>query len=439
MFFISKKDLPDKLKKGGQDTWQILNVVDRLTSYVKLYYCQTKEAAVVGRQIEKAVEDFEKILGIDRKDMIIYHDDGGEFVDRAFKPSGVKHEVIAVGPKVEQKNSHVQRVFHRLKNAERLSSVTNGLKQTEKIVNGSYNRVLKMSAEEAVEKYNNPEEMAKIITKYNAQREKWDTDRRKQLEVGDYVRIVVKSTKESGTFYKAYRGQTYTREGFPVDEANKHLHKPKQATKEAYKVEGKRGKNPIRYLVDGKWRTRDRLSEPLPYKLNKDGKKVLDYPDKKSEALLKERRKGAPKKKKKKETFEQDEENKDEEKQAEVQPSPKKKKKAAPALKPLKFSGKRGKRPSDVLEGEVEEKMAEWDKDEPPHRGVGDFPRVKDDTMQFIQAVKDGGDSEDLKEFGRYLLEYWLWMVIRGGNKMLRRDYRDLLNDTRKYVRKLVN
>ena len=286
LFYIGKDDLPKSLQSGTAEQTYALNVVDRLTSYCKVYFLGgTRTAKKVRPFLVKAVAFFAKLLNVEKKDMHMYHDGGGEFSDKNMDSLGVPHTQLEVGPKVEQKNSHVQRVFHRLKNSKRISSITDGLAQAEKIVNGSYNRIMKMSAEEAVKKYNDPEETKKLILKYNDQREKADLDRRADLSIGDYVRIVVKSTKES-EFYKAYRGKTYTREGYPVNPKNKHLYKGRSVTKEAYEVTESKGKNPKRYKVDGMWFTRDRLSEPLPTKQDKDGKKKLDYPDKKTEELL---------------------------------------------------------------------------------------------------------------------------------------------------------
>lgn len=441
LFYVANADLKKNMKVKATDiedpknNLYVLNVVDRLTSYCKLYYCDSDRSAKnVRKKIRQAVKDFEKILGIDRKEMIIYHDAGGEFSDKGFEGIGVKHEIISVGAKVEQKNSHVQRVFHRLKNAERLSSIEDGLKQTEKIVNGSYNRILKMSAAEAVEKYSDPEEMKKIIQKYNSQRAKWDTDRRKPLEVGDFVRRVVKSTKEGSTFYKAYRGKTYTRQGFPVNEANKHMYKPKQATKEAYRVEGKRGKNPVRYLVDGKWLTRDRLSEPMPFKLDKNGKKVLNYPDLRSEVLLRERQKEYESSEEEEEEAELESMFAEEEKEAEVKRKPKKAKKQPPKPKPKK----KEKSPSAILEREVVVKMEDWEENRPPHMQVKDFKKAIQMTKSFMKDVKAGKDNQKLRKTARQLLEYWTYMKEKGP-KSFRRDFSKHFKNVRSNTRKLFN
>ena len=91
---------------------------------------------------------------------------------RTSQKNKVKHVIVAAGAKVEKKNSDIQRVFPRLKNAKRVTSVTDGLEQATKIVNNSYNRIIKMSPNEAAIKYSDPDETKKLIVEYNKHREK---------------------------------------------------------------------------------------------------------------------------------------------------------------------------------------------------------------------------------------------------------------------------
>ena len=417
LFYIGKDDLPKSLQSGTAEQTYALNVVDRLTSYCKVYFLGgTRTAKKVRPYLVKAVAFFAKLLNVEKKDMHMYHDGGGEFSDKNMDSLGVPHTQLDVGPKVEQKNSHIQRVFHRLKNSKRISSITDGLAQAEKIVNGSYNRIMKMSAEEAVKKYNDPEETKKLILKYNDQREKADLDRRADLSIGDYVRIVVKSTKES-EFYKAYRGKTYTREGYPVNPKNKHLYKGRSVTKEAYEVTESKGKNPKRYKVDGKWFTRDRLSEPLPMKKDKDGKKKLDYPDKKSEALLskrKDRHKALPDDPvdaidTDEDTDPDEEENKDEEKQAEV-----------PAKKP-----KKKKKKTSVTGTKTA-----------PH--FEDHIAAKKGVDKVIRQIKAGKTNDTLKESVQQLIEFYSWHAKYGVKMLITDEQKDILKKL-KQIRKKLN
>ena len=221
-------------------------------------------------------------------------DGGTEFDPKFFSARNIERHIVAAGAKVEKKNSDIQRQFHRLKNAERLSSIQDGLKQATKIVNNSYNRVIKMTANEAADKYSSKDETKKVMEEYNKHREKADEDRRKPLVVGAMVRIVMKSAKNN-PFYKAYRGTTYTQDGYPVHEGNKQFYKNRDLTKEFYEVTAVRGKNPTKYKVDKKWYIRSRLSEPIPKMKDAEGKVVMKngkprYTDTKSDRLLQKRR-----------------------------------------------------------------------------------------------------------------------------------------------------
>ena len=295
LFFISRGDLPKRLKKGTATLYAVFVAVDRLTSLCYTQLTGDKEQASVTPAINNAIAFFKKRLAIPANKQIWYMDAGNEFSPKVFSSKGIERHVVTAGSKVEKKNSDIQRQFHRLKNAERMTSIEDGLRQSTDLVNNSYNRVLKMTANEASEKYGNKTEAKKLMEEYNKHREKADEDRRKPLKVGDMVRIVMKSTKNN-PFYKAYRGKQYTQDGYPVSERNKAWYKGRQISKELYKVEAIRGRNPTKYKVDGKWHVRSGLSEPVPgmkddqgKTIMKDGKKV--YTDKKSEEVIKDNRK----------------------------------------------------------------------------------------------------------------------------------------------------
>ena len=302
LFFISKDDIPAKIRKGTANLYAVFVAVDRLTSLCFVELTGDKEQKSVTPAINRAISFFTKRLSVPANKQIWYMDAGTEFSAKAFSNKKVERHIVAAGSKVEKKNSDIQRQFHRLKNAERLSSIEDGLKQATDIVNNSYNRVIKMTANEASEKYGTPSEAKKLIEQYNKHREKADSDRRKPLKVGDMVRIVMKSTKNN-PFYKAYRGKQYTQDGYPVNKHNKAWFKGKEISKELYEVTEIRGKNPVKYKVNGKWFIRSELSEPVPGMKDaqgkfiiRDGKKV--YTDYKSEVAINNNRRSNKKVKK---------------------------------------------------------------------------------------------------------------------------------------------
>ena len=105
----------------------------------------------------------------------------------------------------------------------------------------------------------------------------------------------MKSTKNN-PFYKAYRGKQYTQDGYPVSEKNKAWYKGRQISKELYEVTAIRGKNPVKYKVNGTWHVRSGLSEPVPGMKDDQGKTIIKngkkiYTDEKSEAVIAENKK----------------------------------------------------------------------------------------------------------------------------------------------------
>lgn len=301
LFFISKDDLPPKLRKGNAGLYAVFVAVDRLTSLCYVELTGDKERKSVTPAINKAISFFTTRLSIPANKQIWYMDAGTEFSPNVFKSKGIERNIVTAGSKVEKKNSDIQRQFHRLKNAERLTSIEDGLKQATNIVNNSYNRVLKMTANEASEKYGSKAEAMKLIESYNKHREKADADRRKPLKIGDMVRIVMKSTKNN-PFYKAYRGKQYTQDGYPINVKNKSWYKGRQISKELYEVTAIRGKNPVKYKVNDVWHVRSGLSEPVPGMKDDQGKTIIRngkkiYTDEKSEDVIKQNRKNNVRKK----------------------------------------------------------------------------------------------------------------------------------------------
>ena len=303
LVFISKDDISNfyQYTKAGSvlKSIPVVNMVDRLTSFAWCQVGTNKTAEDTKNIVEEGVLFFKKLLKIKQSQIHLFSDGGGEFFDLKYIP-GVTHVVIKVGAKVEQKNSHVMRNFMRIKNAKRGNSVAGVLAQSVDMVNNSYNRILKMTPAEAVEKFTTPEGVQEIKDSYNKHRAKADTDRRKPLKVGDFVRLLVKKEKEH-TFRKAYRGLTFTKEQFPVGDKNKNhpLKKKYSISKEAYEIKETKGNNPKMYHIfgvykdktHGVWFSRHQLSEPMPDK---------GVPDQKSEALLRSRKQSGALKKKKK-------------------------------------------------------------------------------------------------------------------------------------------
>ena len=404
LFFISGKDIKNFAKSSYQGkqsvlkSYPVLNIVDRLTSYAWCKKSTSKEADVIGKNIKEGVLFFQNLLKLKKNQIHLYSDDGAEFKRiKKFIP-GIDHTIVAVGSKVEQKNSHIQRNFHRFKNAKRGNTINAVLQQAVDVSNNSYNRVLKKTPAEAAAEYSTPEGFKKIKDQYNSKRAKADTDRRKPLKVGDWVRVLMKKDKE-GTFYKAYRGTTYTKKDFPVNKQNLKNYPDKALSQESYEIKATRGSNPKQYKILGlfkdpkkaKWFGRHELSEPLPNK---------GVPDQISEALLKNRNQAG--------------------KSKDDKPDPKPKGKAKAKPKPAK--------------PKVVQKHFEYNNVTNARAAFRPFERKLKSTIDRGTITKQKYNSmlKRLEDF----VEFFVWHSSHG-LKMDKPEARDTRNKSRKLLEKL--
>ena len=189
LFFISKNDVRMFSQyandKSVQQSIPVVNMVDRLTSFAWASQSGSKEAKSVLEVVKEGVKFFAKLFRLKQDSIHLYTDGGPEFERLKDK---FHHITVLVGSKVEQKNSHLQRNFHRIKNAKRGNTIKNVLQQALNTTNNSYNRILKKTPAEAAEEYSTPEGIKKLKEDYNKHRAKGDLDRRKPLKVGDFVR-----------------------------------------------------------------------------------------------------------------------------------------------------------------------------------------------------------------------------------------------------------
>ena len=133
----------------------------------------------------------------------------------------------------------IQRSFYRILKNRRANSIQEGLRQTERIVNNTLNRIQKKSPNEIVDEKVSEEDLLK---QYNRTRKSYmSADKRLPFNIGDKVRILIKK-KGGGLEYKSYKNLTYSAKVFTIEK----------------RTQGRRG-NPIKYRVNKTWMTQDRL------------------------------------------------------------------------------------------------------------------------------------------------------------------------------------
>ena len=230
LIFIRRPDLEKinkKFKKSSipRESY-IVCTVEKLTGLTRTNYVKTKLPSVVGPIVKKHVLSICKQLGVDSKTVDLHSDAGGEFRPAYLSQFVKKYEVVKVGSSIEKKNQDVQRTFYQLFRARRAGNIVDALRQTEAIVNNNVNRIQKKTPNESASSVNEEKKEDEIRSNYNAKRQKADTSDKRNIEVGDYVRLLIKKPKGDG-FYKSYKGLTWSGEVYQVKKKTKKAAIPK--------------------------------------------------------------------------------------------------------------------------------------------------------------------------------------------------------------------
>ena len=138
-------------------------------------------------------------------------------------------------------NRRAQTQLFRCLRQRKSKTIEHALSQAEKLLNQTYNRIHKKTANELVKTSNKKEN----LKTFNDSRVEYiGGDKRKPFVVGDHVRILVKE-KKSGIAYKSYKNQTWSEKVYVV----------KRATKKAV---------PPKFYVNKKWMLKDNLLKTQP-------------------------------------------------------------------------------------------------------------------------------------------------------------------------------
>ena len=245
LVFLKKKDLETANKKFIRDDIPdlsyFLSTVEKVTGLCRFDYILTKEAAIVTPKVIKQCKEMAKLLKTTTKQCDIRMDRGGEFnVEELSKHFKIAKNVNT-GVSVENKNSQFQTNFFKVIRQRKAITIDDAMKQSEVLLNNTYNRIHKKTSNELVERSDEKEN----LKEYNSKRKSFVAgDKRKPFEVGQYVRLLVKD-KKPGIDYKKYKNQTYSKAVYIV----------KKITKKAV---------PRKYYVNGKWYLQSDLLKSAP-------------------------------------------------------------------------------------------------------------------------------------------------------------------------------
>ena len=399
LIFLKKNDLENANKKFIRDEIPslsyFLSTVEKVTGLCRIEYVLNKEAAVVTPKVIKQCKEMAKLLNTTTKKCDIRMDRGGEFslkdLSKHFKEA--KH--VNSGVSVENKNSQFQANFFKIIRQRKAVTIDDAMKQAQKLLNNTYNRIHKKTSNELVDRSDEKED----LKEYNTKRKSFIAgDKRNPFEVGQYVRILIKD-KKPGIDYKKYKNKTYSQAVYII----------KKTTKKAV---------PRKYYVKGKWWLQSDLLKSAPR-------------DEKSIQLVKERDEEFKNKRKKerqeheKNRLQQIKEEEDLKRKAE------KEKRTPPKKRPYRYAG-HGAKVGMVFD------MADSDKLEDKLDAIeeeADEVQIKKEKAQLQASKKKLKESEsaERKKLVKYLKSKNL---PTGGNiKFLKKRIRVYKRELKKKLR----
>jgi hypothetical protein len=198
----------------GFDLVYCIACVEKTTGLVRLDFTTTKRQKIVTPIVKRQITEMCAELGVSPKTVSSWSDKGGEFSKIELDKLVREHRFVRLGPSIENKNKIFQRVFYRILKNRQAINVKTAIKKAQNQMNKALGSLHKMSAEEIAEKVKNKE--VDSLKKYNSTRKDHVSNTKTlSLEVGDYVRLLVKKAKAE-TFYKSYKNKTFTAQVFKI-------------------------------------------------------------------------------------------------------------------------------------------------------------------------------------------------------------------------------
>jgi hypothetical protein len=153
-------------------------------------------------------------LGVAPSSVESWSDKGGEFSKTDLEKLVRTHRFVRVGSSVENVNKVFQRCFYRILKNRQAISVPVAIKKSQNQMNKALKGLHKMSADEVAKKVKSGE--VNSVKVYNSTRKDHVSNTKtKELQVGDYVRLLVKKAK-ADTFYKSYKNKSFTAQVFKI-------------------------------------------------------------------------------------------------------------------------------------------------------------------------------------------------------------------------------
>ena len=246
LVFIKKDDLVasnPRFSKNELDIVYAVTTCEKSTGLCRIDYVEFKNQKLVTPIVIKHLKEMCKALGVDPKQCDLRSDKGTEFNKAALSKVVNDYTFVGMGASVENRNRLFQRNFYRILKNRQALTVPVAIKKAQNLINSSYNRIQKKSPDEAAEETKQNE--TDTLKTYNAKRKKHVSNTKlKELQVGDFVRVMVKNVKDSAIGYKTYKNKTYDENVYEITKKTKSI--------------------PHKYRVNHKWYLIDKLLKSAP-------------------------------------------------------------------------------------------------------------------------------------------------------------------------------
>ena len=215
----------------SRDFGFIFSCVDKLTGLAYGEYIPGKFQKYTDPVAKRCFNWYAKVLKTPISKFFAMSDAGDEFNFALYKKWGLRHKIVARGPAIESKNSHIQRVLHRIAKMGITNDINELVTMAIDICNNTQSSITKVTPNEAAGL-----PMTSLAVIYNKKRGKDSGIKIKSLlKVGDRVRLNLLKSKEKGdTFYKAYKGTTWSKSVFTIIGKRGNSYKIDDGTKKRF-------------------------------------------------------------------------------------------------------------------------------------------------------------------------------------------------------------
>ena len=213
---INWKDLKftptDKNIEG--EAGYIFTVADALTGLLWAKFSPNKERKNITPIAEEGFNWMSDKLQTPISKMHATSDSGSEWDVKKYKEWGLRVKFLARAPLIEQKNKQIQAALYRISKMKKTKNIAALVKLAMTVVNRTQSSLTKVAPIEAIS-----EKQTVLAEKYNKKRGKDSGVKLKlrPLKIGEFVRLqIISDKKRGGEFFKAYKGESWSRRRYKV-------------------------------------------------------------------------------------------------------------------------------------------------------------------------------------------------------------------------------